>query len=242
MHFCRNTPLKHRIAPTIVLLLMVSSIYSQDLMFDFQYGYGQYRMSELKKYNELIIGKYSFDIKEIDSYPPYFYFQYGVGLKTGSQKYLLFYSSQSSGSRHSLIDFSGEFLYDTRIKSSMFGFSYSYLLYADSKINIGVDTELGITNTYLERSELVEVYDYKVREQRRELKSTGLFLEPGIDIGYNIHAFRMGIRAGYALDISNQNLKYIEGTTETNHAPDWSGVRFALFFTTNISLLNAIGF
>ena len=103
---------------TIVSFLVLSGgLKSQEVYFGLESGLGSYCMKGMKDFNSTIFKSLPFEAKQVSNYPTYFYYQplvafhykwLTLGMKGG---YI------SSGSRISSVDYSGDYLFDTRIRS-----------------------------------------------------------------------------------------------------------------------------
>ena len=90
------------------------SLKAQDIKFCFQTGYGFYNMSSLKRNTRYL----PFDTKTVSNYPAYQYYKPMIKLVTRNFEFGVVYLFQTTGSRISSKDYSGEYRYDTKINSN----------------------------------------------------------------------------------------------------------------------------
>ena len=110
-----------KIFPIIALFVITSLAgYSQSLDAGFQLGTGFYSMSGLKSINNEVVRSLQFDSEIVSDFPPYFAYRPFILFNFGSYKFGIRYTFNSTGSRVSSKDYSGEYRFDMKIRSPSF--------------------------------------------------------------------------------------------------------------------------
>ena len=229
---------------TAILLKFITPAKSQDLEFGFQWGVGSFNMNQLKEFNARIADRFSFDAIENSSYPPYFYYEYSLNLILDKIRLGFLISTQSTGSRHSRKDYSAEYIYDTRIKSTASAMSFGYIINPHKKLQFTPYGELGIYSSKLTISESLETETGMVFDNSYDYKASNMYLEPGIRTGYQIiKALQLYASCSYVLQFQGKALRdvtnkegwlYYRNSQETVHA-NWSGYRVGIGLSLNFA-------
>jgi hypothetical protein len=227
-----------------IILFIANNVNGQKLMFGFQTGFGTYKMSDLRNINSDF--KYSnipFDTKLVSDFPAYWYYRPSVLLKFNKNSLGIIYTFQSTGSRVSAKDYSGEYRFDMTVNSHCLG------LYAEGNIkkirNYGINLYVtgGILYSNLKIIEYLEVFDTILTEQTIVFKALNWYIEPGLNLKYTYNQLLFGITAGYFITIAtedyytgnNKQQKLYNTYSRTTVKPDWNGLRIGLFFTYFLS-------
>lgn len=229
----------------IILLISVTGfrISSQHLVAGFSAGAGSYSMKDLKSLNEAVTP--SFDCKLVSDFPPYLYYQFSLNLKMEKFSIGSFYSFQSTGSRISAKDYSGEYYFDTRVGSGNLGIYAAINLMSKKTCQLSVYAKPGITLTKLDLSEYFTVLDTVFADFNLQCRANSFSLEPGIDFSCLVlPSVSIGINAGYFLQMGGQDF-YIDGEKESilvnprtgkKLKPGWNGFRFGISVMYNLKL------
>jgi hypothetical protein len=229
----------------IILLLSVTGhrVFSQRLVAGFSAGVGSYSMDDLKLLNESV--KPSFDCKLVSDFPPYPYYQFSLLMNEEKYSFGLFYGFQSTGSRISAKDYSGEYYFDLNVQSHNLGLYADMNLLQKNKFRLAVYAKPGIAFSNLDISEYFTILDTVLADEKASFKATAFFLEPGIDFScLLIPSVSTGLHAGYSLQMGGQNF-HPEGQKESilvtedtgeKIKPDWSGFRFGISVMYNLRL------
>jgi hypothetical protein len=240
-----NTVRKYLIL-TALLFAVIIPARAQDLEVGFQWGQGSFNMNELKEYNERMTDRFGFDAIENSIYPPHFYYEYSLNLILDNIRFGFLISSQSTGSRHSRKDYSAEYIYDTRIKSTAAALTFGYIINPQQKLQFTPYSELGVYLTKLAISESLEMEPGKVIDDNFDYKASNLYLEPGIRAGYHIiKALQVYASCSYVLQFQGKALRdaaskegwlYFNNFQEAAHA-NWSGYRIGIGLSLNLAAL-----
>jgi hypothetical protein len=229
----------------IILLLSVTGhrIFSQHLVAGLSAGVGSYSMADLKLLNESV--KPSFNCKLVSDFPPYLYYQFSLLLNEEEYSFGLFYTFQSTGSRISAKDYSGEYYFDLNVQSHNLGLYAAMNLVQKNNFQLSVYAKPGITFSNLDLSEYFTILDTVLADEKVRCVATSFCLEPGIDFSFPVlPSVSIGINAGYCLQMGGQ-IFHLEGQKESilviqdtrkKIGPNWSGFRFGISVMYNINL------
>lgn len=217
-------------------------LYSQEVNIVFESGLAAFKMSDLKTINEMVVKSLPFDVRITEDYPDYYYykpsltFTLGKSLSAGA---VLYY--QSTGSRVSRSDYSGEYLFDSRIRA----LSPAVLVcvfHSANKFRIGFTNETGVNFSKLQLNEHIEIYTQS-EDNKASFVSTNLYYTPSVNLSYLLLNCRVGISAGYMFDIKKGSLSNTESKRITleladdkDAYADWTGFRLGLSLSYNLLL------
>ncbi|MDP4273492.1 MAG: hypothetical protein Q8907_04360 [Bacteroidota bacterium] len=107
--------MKSRLFFISVFVFYIMGLKAQDIRLSFQTGYGFYNMKSLSDFTKEAYKSLPFEAKIISNYPPYFYYQPAIKFSNDRFGIGLVYLFQTTGARISSKDYSGEYLYDSKI-------------------------------------------------------------------------------------------------------------------------------
>ena len=218
----------------ISALVLSGGLKSQEIYFGLESGIGSYSMKGLKDFNSIIFKSLPFEARQVSNYPAYFYYQplvavhynwLTLGVKGG---YI------SSGSRISSHDYSGDYLFDTRIQSFVPAvFTDIKLFTILGKISFLADLEGGILYSKLGVSEKFTMNSQLVTDYSNSFSSKNYYLEPDVKISYNLkESLLIQFNAGYAFQFGKKVFvssgNEILGTYYKTYGPDWTGIRVGI--------------
>ncbi len=217
-------------------------ILSQEVKIGIETGIGTYSMSDLKKINSEVQKLYPFDSKIVSDFPPYFYYQPVLSMKSGKISIGLVYSYQSTGSRISAKDYSGEYRFDMKIHSRSPGIYTDVEMWSISEFSLSVYLTSKATFSKLKTNEYFMLLDSLLTNNNSSYRATTYNFEPGIALTRSLSHFTFGINAGYSIDFwekafhntANKEIILINPENQKKVKPKWSGFRFGL--TVMISL------
>lgn len=225
----------------LTLILTVASVNAQDFKVSFQTGYGFYNMNTFKDITKDANESLTFETKVISNYPPYNYYQPMIILVNNRFEVGLFYLFQTTGSRISSIDYSGEYLFDSKINSNSPGIILGYKIKEYDKISIGFNAEAGFTFNTLEFKESLKLNGQLVSEDENTLTSENPYFKPNLNISYNLNRFSSSINIGYLKEFlrNNYTLKGARATeipvkTKFTESDIWDGIRIGISFSYTI--------
>ena len=221
-------------------MFLTNIVIGQKLMFGFQTGYGTYKMSDLKSINNDI--KYSnipFDTKLVTDFQAYWYYRPSLLLKFKQNCLGLIYTFQSTGSRVSAKDYSGEYRFDMTVNSHCLGLYADGIFTSFGNYSINLYATGGILYSNLKINEYLGVFDTILTNQTNEFKALNYYIEPGLSLNYTYNQLLFGISAGYFFTIAtedyysgnNKQQKLYNSYSRTTVKPDWDGFRVGLFFS-----------
>ncbi|RPH33915.1 MAG: hypothetical protein EHM93_02795 [Bacteroidales bacterium] len=218
----------------IVLFFFSLSNYSQDFKIGFQSGWGSYKMSELKDLNQYILKNNPLSPKMISNYPSYYYYRPSIIFAYKKVNFGLIFSHQSTGSRISIKDYSGEYLFDSKIKSNAFGILGEVNVDPEKKLKFILYSELGFIKTQLTLTEFLKVFDNTITDDKYYFDSKNYYIEPGFKISYPLSFISLELNIGFFQQFGKKKFegdKDVSLTVNGNKIkPDWSGLRFGLSF------------
>jgi hypothetical protein len=106
------------------LILVCSEAVAQNVSAEFQAGTGTYTMNDLKDFNRVIKEDIPFDTKIVSDFPPFLNYAACFKLQVNNANLGLVYSFQTTGSRISGQDYSGEYYFDMTINGHAPGVSH----------------------------------------------------------------------------------------------------------------------
>lgn len=230
----------------LVILLVFAPgilIFSQRLVTGFSAGVGSYSMKDLKELNEAV--KPDFDCQLVSDFPPYLNYQLSLFLDEEEYSFGLFYSFQSTGSRISARDYSGEYYFDMQVGSNNIGLYTSMNLPINHNFRLSIYAKPGIALSKLDISEYFKILDTILVDEKARCRATSFYLEPGLDFSwFFLTSVSLGINAGYFLQMGGQDF-HPDGDKEsvivipnTYQAikPGWSGFRVGISLMYHIKL------
>ena len=226
----------------LLLLCPLSFISGQEVFFGLQSGIGWYKMEELKYFNSGINKSSSIESRLIDDYPPYIYFQPYVSLNWERMEVGICYSFHSTGSRYSLQDYSGEYLFDTRISSEGPAILFNFRIIQLSSFRFLVYNEIGLQKTKMVLDESLYLGSDEVFDESYKFTSTDFYWEPGVKVGYPVASLLFEVNVGYVLQSDGDGLEFqgarnkgfLQVAGENVHA-GWNGLRLGLTIAINLT-------
>ncbi|MDD4109281.1 MAG: hypothetical protein PHH93_11235, partial [Prolixibacteraceae bacterium] len=184
---------------TILITLLSVTVFSQ-IIIEANYGYGLYSLKDLKDMNSEVLKNLPVEGKITDDFPDQPY--YGIGIYYQTSELIAigitgFYNT--TGSRISYKDFSGELKIDNILTSYSPGISIRFKL-LDKRLKLFEENKISYSFSKLKMHE--EVLN---SAEEMTFKSSGLQFEPRFRLSYNISALELGLNAGYLIDFPGKN-------------------------------------
>jgi hypothetical protein len=225
----------------ILFIVTCYHVSSQEIRLGFQTGLGTWSMIGLKGINDLVSQSIPFDTKLVANFPPYYYYQPSISKIFDEYGFGLIYNFQSTGSRLSGKDYSGEYHFDMNVHSSSLGIYGEFNMSSDEKFRFTLYGILGVDFSSLTINEYLSVMNALLSNQSDDFKAINFFFEPGISFSYPLKSFSVGINMGYLTPFGNgafytgddQNNKLFNTNTQQAIKPEWIGLRAGLsvFYT-----------
>jgi hypothetical protein len=222
-----------------VMLLLMSLAYplkSQQVKIAFQTGIATFAMNEMQRLNDHIISSLAFDTRLTSDFPPYIYYRPMIMMKFNRSSLGVMYAFQSTGSRITGKDYSGEYRFDMKIKSKSPGVYLDLDVVSMKQAILSVYTIFGWFASYLEINEIFTIPGIIDVDYTYEYKSYNYSLEPGINFSYPVKFAGVALNAGYLIQMGKQafyadknmdNIIY-DAKTRQPVKPGWSGLRIGL--------------
>jgi len=218
----------------VLVLALDNYIYSQDLKVGFTTGIGTYSMSDLKTINTAISQSLPFDTQVVSDFPPYLYYQPTVVMKFADFSFGFVYTFQSTGSRLSGKDYSGEYHFDMKVNSNNPGIYVEINMLAKQKYKFSIYSNAGLVFSNLKMSEYFNLQDTVLTDASNKYKALNYYVEPGIKATYSLSPeFSFAVNAGYFIQFgdkgfykeSNKDYILMDPTNQKPLNPGWNGFR-----------------
>lgn len=219
-----------------LFLLFVQQSWSQSYKFGLQSGIGSYGMSDLKTLNEQVFPGIPFNTKLVSNFPSYIYYRPSVLMYHDGYALGLVNTFQSTGSRISGKDYSGEYRFDMTISSNCPGIYFERPITSAHNLQFTYYIILGCSFTKLKINEYYKVLDEQLNNEDIKFKSLNFYVEPGFNLQYPVKTFSVGINGGYYVPFGNEalytdnNKKHSLYNSKTNQpiTPGWNGFRMGI--------------
>jgi hypothetical protein len=238
--------MKNTIYIFIFLLLFPFSTFSKGTKIQLQGGIGTYAMSDMKSLDRYMLNQINLPLKETNNFPPYFFHQGSILFELNNEfSFGPMYAFHSTGSRHSLGDYSGEYYYDNLVQSHSFGLSFEYLRVTNTDLKWGAYLDGGINLSKAELTQHLELTDIEEDfSNSTNAKETSFFAEPGFRLAYTLKTVEPGFHIGYWIPVSSKGFKEDE-SNEYLYLPNgnkvksgWNGLRIGLSLTIRLNQKN----
>jgi hypothetical protein len=215
------------------LILLCSEAVAQNVSAEFQAGTGTYSMNDLKDLNRVIKENLPFNTKIVADFPPFLNYAACIKLQMNSASLGLAYYFQTTGSRISGKDYSGEYYFDMTVNGHAPGVFSEIMFSSDTRVNFSVLSVFGVLFSSLKMHEYLTVLDTDATDDTYRFKSRNFYFEPGFCINYPVRSLKFGINAGYLVQFGNGSFRNSENSgsylanPQTGDAvrPGWSGLR-----------------
>lgn len=217
----------------LLLLALSPALSGQKFRASFTTGIGTYRMQNMKAYLDLVNESLPFSPEIVDNFPPFLWYSFAATWMLGDFSAGLAVNYNSTGSRVSLKDYSGEYLSDRTLRAVSPGITAGYLLppLAD-KLSLTPSLELGMIFSTMEVAETLVVGNELVYDYYSVLGAVNLYAGPSLRVGYSIvPRVSLELLAGYIIQFNGGYFKpkVPDSYTDTYKTkPDWTGLRCGL--------------
>lgn len=224
----------------LAVLLLQADLAGQELRASFTAGVGTYRMQSLKTYIEIINESLPFSPELVDAFPPSLWYSAEVAVIRGDFSWGLAVSYNSTGSRVSLKDYSGEYLSDRMLSSISPGFTAGYLLPPlAERITLTPGAMLGVTFSTMKVDETLVADEEYIDDYHEDFGAFGLYGGPSLRLAWAVTpAVSLELQTGYILTYGIARFKPKKerdswsGSYEIH--PDWNGLRCGLSLCISI--------
>ena len=224
----------------LAALLLPADLTGQELRASFTAGVGTYRMQSLKTYIEIVNESLPFSPDLVDAFPPSLWYSAEVAVSRGDFSWGLAVSYNSTGSRVSLKDYSGEYLSDRMLSAISPGFTAEYLLPPlAARITLTPGAMLGVTFSTMKVDETLVVDEEFIDDYHEDFGAFSLYSGPSLSLAWAMtSAVSLELQTGYILNYGIGRFKPKKerdswsGSYEIH--PDWNGLRCGLSLCISI--------
>jgi hypothetical protein len=228
--------MKKFIQVLVLILIIPFHGKSQQLGAGFQSGFGTFSMTDLKSFNTAVIGDLPFDSKTVHDFPMYLFYRPYILMNIWRISFGPVYIFQSTGSRVSAKDYSGEYRFDMILNSHAPGIYTEGLLKSPGRFQYSIYSIFGGLFSNMKMIEYLKVWDEIVTNSNIKFKAKNLFLESGFNIRYPVKFLEIGINAGYQFRLggkpfyfeNNKEAQLINIRTGDPVRAGWNGLRIGL--------------
>lgn len=188
----------------ILIALIVFIPFSSALSQTWQIGIGSgkliYSQKTLKAFNEGISILLPFETAITDDFPatPFFRGEAGYNFK----KFLLGvnYTYNSTGSRLTSSDYSGNYYFDVILTGHITGISCGYYISMKNNWKLYYMADLGTIFSSLKLSESITIGDFYDHEEKFIFGTTSFFAKPHFRLSYELYKIKVSLSGGYLID------------------------------------------
>lgn len=220
----------------IIILIFISYTvsYAQDVRFGLYWGFGTYRMENLKDFQSEQVNE-SLHVKKTEQFPGYF--NYVATMEYCLDNHVFGFNAgyYTTGGRNTVSDYSGKYSLDMPVNGIRAGTQYGYLYPASKRLSIFGRLSGGVMFTSLKITESLIIYNVDSYTTTYKFKSLGFFFEPSIGLSYVLwKKIALDYSFGYQANLENkfhlQNNKkvYLYNSSDDPVKAGWSGIRLLI--------------
>jgi hypothetical protein len=221
---------------SIVLLSIITN--AQKLSVGFQAGVKTYSMNDLKTFNQGLQTQIPFDTKVVSDFPPFFYYKPSLSIDINSLRVGAFVSFQSTGSRVSGKDYSGEYRFDMIVSSYIPGLFIEIPIFKENAWWISTNASVGYVSSTLKMHEQLTLFEEDAISDKYTFSGNNWLVELGTSLNYSLNkSVNLALNIGYSFQLGDQPFYYKEKdntlrdiVTYNEVKPNWNG--FALGLST----------
>ncbi len=222
----------------LTLLIVAGSLnaWSQKPVIGFQTGLEFCGMSDLTDINLTVKSTIPFDTKLLADFPGYWYYQ--PMFKIAFEKFSagIEYSFNSTGSRLSGTDYSGEYLFDMRVRKKSPGLFAEYSFPSQKGISYRLVSGAGVMFSSLQIDENLIVNDIQIIDDSYGFRSINYYLQPGFKTIYAWNLFEFEINSTFLFQIgrgafhreTDKNQLFVNQATGRPVKPGWTGFKIGI--------------
>lgn len=220
---------------SIFFLTLVTISNAQSIKISIQTGYGFYNMSTFKNITEDVCQNVPFESKIMSNYPPYNYYQPMLILTKNRFDIGLLYIYQTTGSRISSKDYSGEYLFESKINGHNPGVILGYKIKEYKRIDVGLSLHAGISFNTLKFIEYFQIGNEVINDDVSSFTEYNFYFRPNMNFSYTRNRFSGNLSIGYFKEIFRNKYtlvgareNYIAVNKNFGESDVWDGFRFGL--------------
>lgn len=223
----------------VIILTFTLIVYAncQNYHFALQTGTGNYSMKELKEFNGDILNGLPFNAKLVENFPAYWTYKVYFGLVGEKQAVSVFSGFQSTGSRISARDYTGEYKLDMHIKAKSYGVHYDRRFWHNHFLELRYYAEMSQLKTNLNIDEYFNLFGDDIFSQSYTFKSENYSLDSGLMFGLYTNNIKASFNIGFNVDLGNgkfnsddRRVSLVEKITYDRLKPHWGGLRISTTF------------
>jgi hypothetical protein len=213
----------------ILTILLSTSISFAQMQWEFNMGYGSYKMKSLKSFQEKLSQRYPVNAQITSSFPSFWYYE--LAAKWEQNKTTFFGASLSFGSTGGRIyysDYSGSIGSDQLVSFVSYGGTVGRSKgFFNDKLNLELELKYLLMIGTLKISEYNSFSGSITNDQF--YNSTNLAIQPNFNLKYRVRLIGFNSSIGYNLNLIKGELKDIDRNYFINESNptylDWSGIR-----------------
>jgi hypothetical protein len=217
-----------------IFAIITTGTFPQEFQIGLGTGIGTFNMSDLKGLNTKINKVLPFENRIVSSFPANQFYQLSAIFKDKNFGFGLCYNFESTGSRISSQDYSGQYKLDMTIYSHVPGFYGEYDIPIFNNIYLGLYSMAGIELTNLNIKEYLNVLNTSMINKSYQFTAQNAMIMPGIEINYVMKYFGVKLNTGYLLQTKTDLFSKNSDPEVSPYInlyplkPDWSGFRIGL--------------
>ncbi|MCY1718779.1 hypothetical protein OU798_00390 [Prolixibacteraceae bacterium Z1-6] len=230
----------------IVLLLTPFFAFSKGIKLQLQGGLGTYAMTDMKLFDSYMLNQITIPLKQTENFPAYWFYQGSLLVEINNElSFGPMYAFHSTGSRHSLADYSGKYYFDNLVQAHSVGLSFEYLRTTGTNLKWGAYLDGGMNFSKMQFTQHLELTDVDDEFTNDNFaKETSYFAEPGIRLAYPLKIIEPGFHLGYWIPVSGKGFKddksgdflYLPNGNKLKSG--WNGLRIGLSLTIRLNKKN----
>jgi hypothetical protein len=205
----------------LILTLIPSCLFSQAIKIGFQSGLGTYNMKDLQNFNKSLLRNLPFDTRIVAEFPSYWYYQPSIAVELNNLSIGILCFYNSTGSRISGKDYSGEYYLDMKIHTNSPGIFIETDLASVSRLKFSFTSGIGFLFSRLNINEHLKVGDNILTNDDYNFKSRNYYFQPGCKASYSWKSISFEINNGYLIQFGD---RVFFGKVK----PNWDGFRIGI--------------
>lgn len=222
----------------IISLLMLTStqVFGQNIVLRMESGLGKFAMDDFRSLNASKLTALQFPAKLTSDFPSYLYYKPSAGVVLSNVELGLSCGYQSTGSRISAFDYSGEYRFDITLHSFTPAAYASFKATKVGPIGVNIGFTFGAEYSKFKSSEFYLLQGEGLKNELFRSSVSNLFSEPSVIVSYPYNSFGLSFTVSYYISIADDPVKIttIEQnfmgtfTRVSKYETDWSGYRVGL--------------
>lgn len=212
----------------IGILLLGRYAMGQSFIPAISFGWGDYRMEELKELQSTITSPVQ--LKSISNFPPYIYYKASILYDIRKVQFGFSWGHYSTGARNHYEDYSGEISIKQLIHTDVFSLPFYFKFNNNNRLILSFMFEPGIMSTKYTILEEARLWDEKASNEFSD-KLTTVSVQPGLKLAYAIKRWQPSIDFGYFFDTkfsvttTGNGIRVFDDDTDYS---DFSGIRLSI--------------